>query len=133
MDVSAIGQALAQRVHHIAAALRRLDGLEAGQGGPEASRPSPDDMRDFALRALRAVGDRCADAILGAVAEGTREEMGLVERTGISRLGLWETVGDLLQVGMLERDPVSGNVALTAAGASMLAMIDAIVTAGEIP
>jgi hypothetical protein len=133
VDVSAVGRALAQRVHHISAALHRLDGLEARQGGPEASRPSSADMRDFVLRALRTVGDRGADAILGAVAEGTHDEMGLVERTGISRLALWEMVGDLLQVGLLERDPVSGDVHLAAAGASMLAVIDAIVTAGQIP
>jgi hypothetical protein len=131
VDVSPVGATLGQRVRHVSAALRRLDGLEGRPGGPDASRPSHDDMREFALRALRAAGDRDTDILLRAVAGGTHDEMGLVERTGRPRLALWESVGDLLQVGLLARDPVTDRVHLTAAGAAMLALVDAIAAAAE--
>ncbi len=131
VDVSPVGRALGQRVRHLSAALRRLDGLEGRPNGPEASRRSRDDMREFALRALRAAGDHNTDILLRAVADGTHDEMGLIERTGRPRLALWETVGDLLQVGLLVRDPVTDRVHLTAAGAAVLALVDAIVAAQE--
>jgi hypothetical protein len=131
VDLSAVGRALGQRVRHISAALRRLDSLDARPNGLHASRPSRDDMHEFTLRALRTAGDLNTDILLRAVAGGTQDEMGLADLTGRPRLALWETVGDLVQLGLLQRDPVTDTVHLTAAGAAMLALIDAIVIAAE--
>lgn len=130
-DLEVLGGALGQRVRDVAAAVRRLDGLAVGGSGPEASRPVREDLREFVLRALRIAGDRDNDAILRAVAAGTSQAAGLAELTGRSRLALWEAVGDLVQVGLLQRDPVSDGVRLTAAGEAVLAMVDLLVAAGE--
>lgn len=130
-DLEALGGALGQRVRDVAAAVRRLDGLAIGGGGPAESQPVREDVREFVLRALRIAGDRDNDVILRAVAAGTSQTAGLAELTGRPRLALWEAVGDLVQVGLLQRDPVSDGVHLTAAGEAVLAMVDLLVTAGE--
>jgi hypothetical protein len=133
VDLELLGGALGQRVRDVAAAVRRLDGLAIGGSGPAASRPVREDVREFVLRALRIAGDRDNDAILRAVAVGTSDAAGLTLLTGRPRLALWEAVGDLVQVGLLERDPVADGVRLTAAGEAVLAMVDLLVTAGEAP
>lgn len=133
LDLEVLGGALGQRVRDVAAAVRRLDGLAVGGSGPAASRPVREDVREFVLRALRIAGDRDNDVILRAVAAGTSGGAGLVELTGRPRLALWEAVGDLVQVGLLERDPISDGVRLTAAGEAVLAMVDLLVIAGEGP
>jgi hypothetical protein len=120
-------------VRDVAAAVRRLDGLDAGGNGPAASRPHREDMHEFVLRALRTAGDRDNDVILRAVADGTGDAAGLARLTGRPRLALWEAIGDLVQVGLLERDPVTDGARLTAAGAAVLEMVDLLVTAAEEP
>lgn len=127
----ALGGALGQRLRHVAAAVRRLDGLDAGRNGTEASRPVAADMREFVLRMLRTAAERDNDAILRSVAAGTTDTVELAQLTGRPRLALWEAIGDLVQVGLLERDPLSNGARLTPAGAAMLAMVDLLVTAGE--
>ena len=130
-DLEALGGALGQRVRDVAAAVRRLDGLAAGGSGPAASQPVYEDMREFVLRALRIAGDRDNDAILRTVADGTSQATMLAEITGRPRLALWEAVGDLVQVGLLQRESASDGVRLTAAGEAVLAMVDLLVAAGE--
>jgi hypothetical protein len=131
VDLELLGGALGQRVRDVAAAVRRLDGLAVADTGPAASRPVQEDVREFVLRALRIAGGRDNDVILRAVAAGTSEAAGLAQLTGRPRLALWEAVGDLVQVGLLERDPVADAVRLTAAGTAVLAMVDLLVTAAE--
>jgi hypothetical protein len=133
VDLEPLGRGLGQRVRDVAAAVRRLDGLNAGGLGTEASRPGREDVREFVLRALRVAADRDNNAILRAVVAGTRETTQLAEVTGRPRLALWEAVGDLVQVGLLERDPVADRVQITAAGAQILAVTDLLVLAGETP
>ncbi len=130
-DLEALGGALGQRVRDVAAAVRRLDGLAVGGGGPAASQPVGEDVREFVLRALRTAGDRDNDAILRTVAAGTSQATMLATITGRPRLALWEAVGDLVQVGLLQREPASDGVRLTAAGEAVLAMVDMLVAAGE--
>ena len=130
-DLEVLGGALGQRVRDVAAAVRRLDGLAVGGSGPAASQPVHEDVREFVLRALRIAGDRDNDAILRIVAAGTSQATMLAKITGRPRLALWEAVGDLVQVGLLQREPASDGVRLTAAGEAVLAMVDLLVAAGE--
>lgn len=130
-DLEELGGALGRRVRAVAAAVRRLDGLTTRGLDPTASGPGREDVREFVLRALRTSGDRDNDLILRAVAAGTSDEVGLAEHTGRPRLAMWEAVSDMVQVGLLERDPVADRVHLTAAGDAVLALVDLIVTAGE--
>ncbi len=130
-DLEVLGGMLGQRVRDVAAAVRRLDGLAVAGSAPEASRPVREDLREFVLRALRIAGDRDNDVILRAAAAGTAQAAGLAEFTGRPRLALWEAVGDQVQVGLLQRDPVSDGVRLTAAGEAVLAMVDLLVAAAE--
>ena len=132
--LTALGGALGQRVRHIAAAVRRLDGIAAGGADAAASQPIREDMREFVLRMLRTVSDRDNDLILRALAaSATDGPIELAEVTGRPRLALWEAIGDLVQVGLLERDPVSSGARLTPAGGAMLAMVDLLVNSAEEP
>ncbi|MDN5853282.1 MAG: hypothetical protein L0K86_10625, partial [Actinomycetia bacterium] len=129
--LDALGAAVARRIGAVAAAVRRLDGLAPRGPDAEASKPTPGDVRELVLRALRAAGDRDGHRILRAVAGGAVEADALAEVTGLPRLALWEALGDLVQVGLLERDPVRGTLALTGGGAAVLALVERLVAAGE--
>jgi len=131
VDLEPLGRALGQRVRDVAAAVRRLDALTVAGRGPACSQPEREDVREFVLRALRVAADRDNNAILRAVVAGTCETAELAEVSGRPRLALWEAVGDLVQVGLLERDPAADSVHATAAGAGVLALIDLLVLAGE--
>ncbi len=128
-DLDSLGVALSRRLHAVRAAVRRLDGMDPGG----ADRPSagPDDLREFILRALRTATERDNDTILRAVAGGVCDAAALSRHTGRPRFALWEAVSDLVQVGLLERDPALGRVGLTGPGRAMLAMVDRIIEAGE--
>ncbi len=130
-DLQSLGGALGQRVRDVAAAVRRLDGLAVGGSGPAASQPVREDVREFVLRALRIAADRDHDVILCAVSAGTSQTTALAELTGRPRLALWEAIGDLVQVGLLQRDPVSDGVHITAGGQAVLALVELLVEAGE--
>ncbi len=131
VDLELLGRALGHRVREVAAAVRRLDALGAAGQGPEHSQPGRQDVRQFVLRALRIAADRDGDAILRAVAAGTSQAARLAQITGLPRLALWEAVGDLVQVGLLQRESESDGVRLTAAGEAILAMVDLLVATGE--
>jgi DNA-binding IclR family transcriptional regulator len=130
-DLERLGAALGQRVRSVAAAVRRLDGLQARGLDASASTPDSEDVREFVLRALRTAASRDGDQLLRAVAQGISDPLVLAERTRRPRLALWEAVSDLVQVGLLERDPVLDRVHLTAAGDAVLGLVDLLVTAGE--
>ena len=129
-DLERFGEALGHRVRSVAAAVRRLDGLQARGLDASASAPEPEDVREFVLRALRTAASRDGDQLLRAVAQGISDPLVLSERTGRPRLALWEAVSDLVQVGLLERDPVLDRIYLTAAGDAVLGLVDLLVTAG---
>jgi hypothetical protein len=132
--LTALGGALGQRVRDIAAAVRRLDGIAAGGADVTASQPIREDTREFVLRMLRTASDRENDLILRALAGGATDGgIDLTEVTGRPRLALWEAIGDLVQVGLLERDPVNSSARLTPAGGAMLAMVDLLVNSAEEP
>lgn len=130
-DLEGLGMALSRRLHAVQAAVRRLDGMD----GRTVDRPAPgrDDTREFVLRALRTAADRDNDVILRAVAGGVCDAEALSEHTGRPRFALWEAVSDLVQVGLLERDPAAGRIRLTGAGLAVLTLVDHIVAAGGSP
>jgi hypothetical protein len=132
-DLDVLGRALGRRACDIAAAVRRLDGLVPGGSGPDASRPGREDLRELVLRTLRLAGEPGNDRILRTVGDagGTAPASELGTAIGRPRLALWEAVGDLVQVGLLEREPARDGVALTAAGVALLALVDTLVEAGE--
>jgi hypothetical protein len=130
-ELEMLGRAAAGRLRDVAAVVRRLDGLNPGGPDADASRPTREDVREFVLRALRLAAELDNARILRAVADGNGALEALSALTGRSRLALWEAVGDLVTVGLLERDPVRDGVALTAAGRALLALVDELVAAGE--
>lgn len=129
-SIELLGRAAAGRLRDVAAAVRRLDGLGPGDSdGPPP--PTRDDVRELVLRALRLAADSDNARLLRAVAEGATEIGSLVTLTGRSRLVLWESIGDLVGVGLVERDPLRDAVTLTAAGGALLRLVDELATAGE--
>lgn len=131
-DLERLGEALGQRVRSVAVAVRRLDGFQTRDIDSVGSIPGTEDVREFVLRALRVAVSRDGDQLLRAVAQGISDPRALAEHTGRPRLALWEAVGDLVQVGLLERDPVVDRVALTGAGDAVLGLVDLLVIAGEL-
>ena len=131
VDLEPLGRALGRRMRDVAAAVRRLDALGGADRDRAGSRPQREDVREFVLRALRIAADRDNNAILRAIAAGSRDGTAIAEVTGRPRLALWEAVGDLVQVGLLERDPASDSACLTEAGAGLLAVTELLVLTGE--
>lgn len=130
-DPERLGSALGRRLRAVEAAVRRLDGLDPRQDRPALEPTTREDVREFVLRALRTAADRDNDLILRAVAAGTRDAARLAEQTGRPRFALWESISDLVQIGLLERDPIADRVQLTGAGEAVLNLVDQIVGAGE--
>jgi hypothetical protein len=131
-DLDAIGYAVGGRLRAVSAAVRRLDGLDPRGPDADASDPRTDDVREIVLRLLRLVGDTGNDRLLRAVSEGTCSAPALAVLTGRPRIALWEAVSDLVQAGLLERDPARDGVTLTRAGGAALALVDHLVAVGEV-
>lgn len=130
-DPERLGSALGRRLRAVEAAVRRLDNLDSRGDRPVLDGVTRADVREFVLRALRVAADRDNDRILRAVAEGTRDAAQLAETLGRPRFALWESISDLVQLGLLERDPIADRVQLTGAGDAVLHLVDQIVDAGE--
>ncbi len=130
-DLGFLGVALGRRLRAVEAAVRRLDNLDGRGDRNPLPAVSRDDVREFVLRALRAVADRDNDLILREVSAGTRDAAALADRVGRPRFALWEAVSDLVQLGLLARDSGADRVELTGAGEAMLNLIDCVVSAGE--
>ncbi len=130
-DPERLGSALGRRLRAVEAAVRRLDGLDPRQDRPQPEAATDEDVREFVLRALRIAGDRDNDRILREVAAGSRDASRLAELMGRPRFALWESISDLVQIGLLERDPIADRVQLTGAGEAMLNLVDQMVSAGE--
>jgi hypothetical protein len=65
------------------------------------------------------------------MADGSRTAPELAKLAHLGPVALWEAVGDLVQVGLAERDPTRDAVSLTAAGTALLALIDSVVERGD--
>lgn len=155
VDLTATGRALAGRIRSVAAAVRRLQSfvpMPGPAGGPangaagapgngpaaDAVPPdtppllSPEACRALVARALHAASAPQADAMLQRLAGGPAASRELAALTGQPTLAVWETVSDLVQVGLVERDLERDQVRLTSAGRGVLELLDALAaTAAE--
>lgn len=130
-DLELLGVALGRRLRAVEVAVRRLDGLDGRPGGEGPPAVDREDLREFVLRALRTAADRGNDAILRAVADGAHDAAELSRRTGRPRFALWESISDLVQLGLLVRAPAADRVDLTGAGETVLTLVDRVVGSGE--
>jgi DNA-binding GntR family transcriptional regulator len=116
----------------VAAVVARMDGLlPEGPVGPVT--PSPADRRALALRMLRVAGSPGTDLVLRAVASEAVRTGVLAELLGQGRVEFWETLADLVQVGLVEHEPERGTVRATAAGRAVLDLVDRCAGVEEAP
>ncbi len=128
-DLAPLGASLAVRLAHIATAVHRYDGFVGGSLNAVAE-PSPPELvtpelaREFVLRMLGvAASPRGAD-LLRELSGGELSTTQLALRLDRPRLGVWEQVNDLVQVGLVGHENVDDRVGLTAAGQCMSELID---------
>lgn len=129
--IPAIAGGLAGRLRSLVMALDRLDRLESGSGTWLAkfkTEELPEAATELTLRALRASTDPTNFAILKALAtEDSRSLVQLIDTTGLGRLNLAERLNDLVQVGLAVRLIETDHAQLTAAGASLVRLVEALV------
>jgi hypothetical protein len=132
VDLGALAAACVDRCRAITGAIRRLDALETGSRTPAGSvRPGPDDRRDLMLRMLRTGGNPSCYAVLRTASSGSQSRDGLATATSFGPVAMWETIGDLVQVGLLTHDAETDRVTLTAAGLAMLDLVEQVVERGD--
>jgi len=126
--IDEFAQGLSARLHDILAAQSRWDAFvpdperEEAIPAPEASERLASEM---VLRAVRAGVDPVNHAILRRLVRQDDVTMSaLMEQTGLSRVGLAETVQDLAQVGLASYAPDSREVRATAGARGLLGLID---------
>ncbi|MFQ5614080.1 MAG: hypothetical protein ACE5H9_18315 [Anaerolineae bacterium] len=128
--LAAVAAGLAGRLRSLVLALDRLDRLESGSGGWLSSLDDAElseAAAELTLRALRTVADPGNFAVLKALAPADSQSMGwLIETTGLGRLALSERLNDLVQVGLVTRLIDTDHVQITAAGAGMVHLIEAL-------
>lgn len=122
-DLDALAGAVAARARAVAAVVTRMDGLVPG-GADAPITPTAADRRALALRMLRTAAVPAADLVLRATAAEAVRTHVLAELTGQDRVAFWETVGDLVQAGLVEHEPDRDTVQATAAGAALLVLVD---------
>lgn len=126
-----IAHGLAGRLRSLVLALDRLDRLESGSGewragfaGAELSEAAT----ALVLRALRTGAEPTNFSILTVLAATDTKALGyLIEVTGLGRLVLSERLNDLVQVGLVTRLIDTDHAQITAAGASMVRLVNEIV------
>lgn len=127
-EISAIAGGLAGRLRSLATMLDRLDRLESGSGAWLATFEEdelPEAATELALRALRTVAGPDNFVLLRALATRDSCSIGqLMEITGSGRLALSEQLNDLVQVGLAARLIDTDHAQITAAGASMVRLIE---------
>lgn len=122
VDLDALAAAVAARSRAVAAAVRRVDGL-LPDGLLDADAAGAQDRRDLVLRLLRVAGDPDAHAVLRVLAECPRPSAQVAAALGRGRVGLWETVSDLVACGLAEHDATRDALALTPAGRAVLDLV----------
>ncbi len=121
---------LTGRLRSLVIALDRLDRLESGSGewlSGFAEAELAEAATALTLRALQTSADPANFVILTALADDSQAIDHLIETTGIGRLVLSERLNDLVQVGLATRLIDTDHAQITAAGASMVKLIDQIV------
>ena len=126
-----IAAGLAGRLRSLAAVVDRLDRLESGSGtwlAAFADTELPEAATALTLRALRTVSEPDKFMLLKALAAGDSCSIGqLIETSGTGRLVLSEQLNDLVQVGLVVRLIDTDHAQITAAGASFVRLIEALI------
>jgi hypothetical protein len=130
--ITTVAGGLVGRLRSLVMALDRLDRLESGSGTWLAqfkAEELPDAATELTLRALRASADPTNFAILKALADDDSRSLAqLIDATGLGRLSLSERLNDLVQVGLALRLIEIDHAQITAAGASLVRLIEAVST-----
>ena len=112
-------------------AVDRLDRLESGSGewlSGFVEAELAEAATALTLRALHTGADPVNVGILRALANDDSQAMDqLIEATGIGRLALSERLNDFVQVGLAARLIDTDQAQITAAGASLVGLIDQLV------
>lgn len=128
--ITIVAGGLAGRLRSLSIALDRLDRLESGSGTWLAkfkAEELPEAATELILRALRVSADPTNFAILQALAtEDSRSLTQLIDLTGLGRLSLSERLNDLVQVGLAVRLIDTDYAQITAAGASLVRLVEAL-------
>lgn len=126
--ISGIAGGLAGRLRSLVAVLDRLDRLESGTGTWLSTLEDdelPEAATELTLRTLRTVADPNNFALLRALSTRDSCSIGqLMEITGFGRLALSEQLNDLVQVGLATRLIDTDHAQITAAGASMIRLVE---------
>lgn len=122
-DLAALAAAVDRRARAVAGAVHRMDGLLPG-GAAEPVSASRADRRILALRLLHVAGLPSTDLLLRAVLDEARSTGVLAELLGQDPVAFWETLSDLVQVGLVDHEPERGTVCVTAAGRAAVQLID---------
>ncbi len=131
-----MGRAVAGVLRHLGAVLDREDRLESGTGTwledfSSDAGAAEEAARDGTLRAIRMAADPLNFAILEALSpDAGIPAQALAEATGLGRLPLAERVSDLVSAGLAVKLPEANQVAGTAAGAAIVAIVHRAVDAG---
>ena len=129
--IAHVAGGLAGRLRSLVIALDRLDRLESGSGqwlSGFAEAELEESATALTLRALQTSADPANFAILNALAGDSQAIDHLIETTGIGRLVLSERLNDLVQVGLATRLIDTDHAQITAAGASLVHLVNQIVT-----
>ncbi len=130
--VAQVAGGLTGRLRSLVIALDRLDRLESGSGewlSGFAEAELAEAATALTLRAFQTSADPANFVILTALAADDSQAIGhLIESTGIGRLVLSEHLNDLVQVGLATRLIDTDHAQITAAGASLVHLVNQIVT-----
>ena len=136
VDVSALADGLGARLRDIALAAERYgafvfapgDGQDSRGHDAGAAATTGEDRaglaRELVLRALRTAGDGYNDRLLRLLAGGDASLAELAGAVGLARLAVWERVNDLVQSGLVARSLEGDLAGLTAAGSTLLRLVD---------
>lgn len=129
--IDQVAGGLTGRLRSLVTALDRLDRLESGSGvwrSGFAEVELAEAALGLTLRALQTSANPANFAVLKVLAvEESQAIDHLIETTGIGRLVISECLNDLVQVGFATRLIDTDHAQITAAGASMVKLIDQIV------
>lgn len=133
---TSLGRGVAEVLRYLIAVLDREDRLESGSGGwLDAFRSDQaaqrEAIREGVLRALTLAVDPVNFRILEALASsGSIATDSLVETAGVGELPLGHRIGDLVSAGLATKQPEANQVAATAAGNGIVALVGQAVAAG---